>query len=427
MYIITYIHRMKNYLFAFVFCIACSIASAQSNFIKGLIIGINGDTVYGTIDYRNWKNNPETIDFIDVNNEKKRYDPSSINGFHIPSVNETYTSFLVEIDREPGDADDAINKRFEDITPLKKKVFLLQLVKHASLGLYLYSDTWKEHLFYLKESNEPVELIHSYQYNESSKQVYQNTKYKEQLTALFAACPDITRAVQTIKFGKKEIQDITLKYLQCSAPSSAITIKKKDPVLFKFGILAGISSNTFKIQGSNSVLSDDNYSGNLSPVAGISLDIVIPRSRSSWHIVNEIIYKSHKTGSNFTRPYGNGFTANLNVDIAFSYLQVNTLGRYVFPSNAQLKPFVNVGVGNGTIIKENKNKLNVKYSFGSEENSTAIDGPRKYEFSTLFGAGIIVKKMQAELRYWQSKKSFSPSYDLDINAKSFQLILKYQF
>jgi hypothetical protein len=418
---------MKKHLLTLAFCSIAYITSAQSNFIKGIIINNNGDTVYGTIDYRNWKNNPETIDFIDANNEKKRYDPSSINGFHIPSVNETYTSFLVEIDREPGDPDDAINKRFDDITPVKKKVFLLQLVKHASLGLYLYSDTRKEHLFYLRESNEPVELIHSYLYNESSKQVFENAKYKEQLTALFAACPDVTRAVQITKFRKKEIQDITLKYLQCSAPGSAINIKKKDPVLFNFGILAGISSNKFKIQGSNSALSDDNYSGNVSPVAGISLDIVIPRSRSSWHIVNEIIYKSHKTGSNFNRPYGIGYTANLNVDIAFSYLQLNTLGRFVFPSNAHLKPFINLGVGNGTILKENKNKLNVKYSFGSEENSKAIYGPRKYEFSTLFGAGVIVKGIQAELRYWQSKKSFSPSYDLDINAKSFQLILKYQF
>lgn len=425
--ILTYIYQMKNCLFIIVFYSISSFAKAQSNFIKGIIINNNGDSILGTIDYRNWKNNPETIDFINASYEKKTYDPSSISGFHIPSVSETYTSFLVDINMEPGDPDDAINTRFDNIKPVKKKVFLLQIVKHISLSLYLYSDARKEHLFYVKQSNEPVELIHSYQYNESSKQVFENAKYKEQLSALFESCPNIVHATQTTKFRKREIQDIVLEYLRCSAPGSAINSKKKDPVLFKFGILAGVSLNKFKIQGSNSVLTDDNYSGNISPVAGISLDIIIPRSRSSWHIVNEIIYKSHKTGSSFSRPYGNGFTADLNVDIAFSYLQLNTLGRFVFPSNANLKPFINIGMGNGTIITENKNKLNVKYSFGTEENSNAIDGPRKYEFSMLFGAGVQIKKMQAELRYWSSKKSFSPSYDLDINAKSFQLMVNYQF
>ena len=88
--------------------------SGQSNFVKSVVINNNGDSIYGNIDYRNWKNNPSTINFINAANERQAFDASSIKGFYIPASNETYTSFTVELDLLPGDQLEAINNSFID-------------------------------------------------------------------------------------------------------------------------------------------------------------------------------------------------------------------------------------------------------------------------------------------------------------------------
>src|SRR5437867_3620738 len=111
----------------------------------------------------------------------------------------------------------------------------------------------------------------------------------------------------------------------------------------------------------------------------------LSRNRNKWHIVNELIYKIYKMDNGFTRPYGAGYTITSDIDLSFSYLQLNTCVRYVFLSNGSLRPNINFGIANGLMIAENKNNSHRSYSFGVQEEVKAIDGPRKYEFSILAG------------------------------------------
>lgn len=418
---------MKNCLYILLFILIHFSAATQSNFTKGIIISNKGDSINGMIDYRNWKYNPASINFVSETNEKTLLDASAIKGFIIPSAGETYSSFLAELDMLPGDPDDAINNRFSDSPVLKKRIFLLQLVKHPAASLYLFADSRKEHLYYVKRNEEPVELIHHYVYDESIKQVQEITTYKEQLVDFFAACSDIANAAQTVKFAKKSIMDLLLKYIQCTVPGTTVDIKRKDPDLLTFGIIAGAIFNKYRIDGTNTILVDDNYSNTLSPLLGLSIDIGLSRNQHKWHIINEVVYKMHKTGSSFTRPYGSGYFRTNDVTLSLSYIQLNSIIRYVFQSNRSLSPFVNAGIGNGVIVAENKNTLHTTYSFGTEENTKALDGPKKHEFSLLVGVGLVLNKIQLELRYSASSKSFSPYHDLNINPTSYQFLITCQF
>ncbi len=402
-------------------------ASGQSNFVKCIVINNNGDSVYGNIDYRNWKNNPQTIHFKNAANEEQTFDAFSIMGFYVPSVNEIYTSFKIKVDMLPRQQDEAIENSYVDTTTLHTRAFLLQLIMHPTLRLYQLISNNKEHFYFIKGNGEPIELIHHYLYDESTKQVYEDKTYKEQLSGLFTSCPSVIGRLKTMKFRKTEIVDIIRKYLQCSSPGSAIAIKKKDVVSVRFGIIGGIMLNTFHFNGTNILLVDNNYSSNVSPVLGVSLDIGLPRNRNTWHIVNELIYKLYKTGSTFTRPYGSGYTVNSDVALSFSYAQLNTIVRYVFQSNGSLRPYINLGIGNAFIIAENKNNSHNVYSFGREEDVKAIDGPNKYEFSALYGAGLQIRNLQLEFRYGHSKKSFSPYLSLEVNPTSYQFIITYKF
>jgi hypothetical protein len=216
-----------------------------------------------------------------------------------------------------------------------------------------------------------------------------------------------------------------VKYLQCNAPGSVVDLKPNDSISVKLGVVGGVMLNTFKFEGT-STLADENYSENVSPIIGLSLDIGLSRNQNKWHIVNELIYKSYKTGSTFTRPYNYTYSVVNDVDLQFSYAQINTILRYVFPLSSPLKPYINLGMGNAMMISQNKNKLNQEFSFGDTENTKAIDKPNKYEFSLLGGAGLTVHHLQLELRFGHSKKSFSPYQSLDINQKSYQFIITYQ-
>jgi len=418
---------MRICSFIFVLLAISVLACGQSNFVKAIVINNNGDSIHGNIDYRNWKNNPKTINFINAANEKQAFDASSVRGFYIPSANETYKSFTVELDMLPGDQSEAISNKVIDSPTVKKRVFLLQLVTHPALGLYLFTTQQKDHFYYARGNEGPVELIHHYVYDEPSKQVRENTKYREQLSDLLASCPDLVAKSRTIKFRRNEIQNIILKYLQCTSPGSVVETKKKDPVLFKFGIVAGVMSNQFNFVGTEPFLADDNYSSSVSPLLGLSLDIGLSRNRHKWHIVNELIYKIYKTDNRFTQDYGTGYTVTSDIDLSFSYFQLNTLLRYVFLSNTFLTPYINFGIANGVIIVENKNSSYRTYSFGGQENLKAIDGPRKYEISVLGGAGLAIRKIHLEARYAGSTKGFSPYHALDVRTTSFQFIFTYQF
>ncbi len=418
---------MRKFVFIIALLTACSIAKSQSNFIQGVIINNNGDTVFGAIDYRNWKNNPQTINFINKSNEKKVYEASSIKSFHIPSLKETYRSFTVEMDRLPGDPDDAINNLLVDSAFHKKNVFLLQLVNHPIASLYLYAESRKDHFYFVNRNEQPIELIHHYIYNESTAQVQEIAQYKDQLFQFFSTCSDVANDAQSIKYRKTDIQDLIIRYIKCQAPGTDLEIKKKDQSSLQVGLLAGVAFNKFKFDGTNSLLVDKNYSSNTSPLLGISLDIGLARNQDKWHIVNELSYKMYKTSSSFTRPFGSGFTRTNNVDISLSYVQLNSLFRLLLQSKASFKPYINIGIGNAFIVAENKNTLHTSFSFGSEETEKALDPPKKYEFSILGGAGIMSKKIQLELRYAGSTKSFSPYRDLNVNPKSFQFIFTYLF
>ncbi len=418
---------MKNYSFILLNILIHFSAVSQSNFIKGIIISNKGDSIYGMIDYRNWKYNPASINFVNEAKEKTILDASAIKGFIIPSADEIYSSFLVDLDMLPGDPDDAINNRFTDSPTINKKIFLLQLLKHPAASLYLFADRRKEHLYFVTGDSEPVELIHHYIYDESTKQVQEIATYKEQLVNLFTSCPNVAIAAQTVKFAKYTITSLLLKYIQCAIPGSAADIKKKDPVLLRFRVIAGAIFNKYRFEGTNTILVDDNYSNTLSPLLGLSIDIGLSRNQHKWHIINEVFYKMHKTSSSFTRPYGSGYTRTNDVNISLSYLQLNSIIRYVFQSKGSLAPYVNAGMGNGVIVAENKNTLYTTYSFGTEENAKALDGPKKHEFSLLGGVGLVLNKIQLELRYAASSKSFSPYRDLNINPTSFQFLITYQF
>jgi hypothetical protein len=198
--------------------------------------------------------------------------------------------------------------------------------------------------------------------------------------------------------------------------------------VIRFGIVAGAMHNQYAFKGDNTLLVDNKYTGNVSPILGVMMDIALSRNLNRWHIVNELIYKNYKTGSTFTRPFGMGYSRTNVVEFNLSYIQLNTLVRYIFKPLAVISPYVNVGISNAVMVSESANSLHTTYSYGSQETTKAIEGIRKYEFTPIvIGAGLNMKKYLAEIRYCYNKRGFSPQITLEVNPHAYQFIFAYKF
>jgi len=403
------------------------ITHAQPNYVKAIVIGLNGDSISGTIDYRNWKNNPQTISFIAAGQEKKIYDAAGIKGFTIPSVNETYTSFKTSMDLLPADADDAINGRTPDSTTLKEYVFLYRLLGSSDLQLYSYLDTYKEHLFYSSKTDTLQELIRHYQMDDSSHQVIEDASYRQQLYTLFKDCPEQAKKSLTLKYDKDDIQNLFVQYLQCHLPGTIPNVKKSEKLGLVFGLMAGLTYNHFGFNGPGFAYINGDFSSQVAMIGGVSLDIALPRNNNRWHILTELLYKTYRTGNHYNAPYGNGYTVTGETNLKFSYIQLNILARYFFQTRSPVQPFVQAGIGYANMLAEQENHLHAIYSFGRIEDGTAFDPPRKYEIPFTIGFGLSIKKIQPEFRYTRERKSFSYYNDINVNPSSWQIIFRYQF
>jgi hypothetical protein len=416
----------RTHLLAFLTLFLVVTSYGQTNFSETILYKNNGDSLKGQIDYRNWKLNPGTILFYQDGNAPQEFKPTDLKGFYVVPDKEYYLSEEVEIDQRAGDPVTVISANSLDKLSIRQRIFLLQLVYTPSYSLYLYEVKKRDHFYYRQGSETPVELIHHYLYNPSSQLVSENNFYRQQLAALFNKCAAKEAISERSRYRRKDLQSAFLKYLECSVPSEKAEVKKSDPLSVQFGILAGISKNSFSFKGENTLLQDDGYTSSTSILAGAMIDVGLSRNFQRWHIVNELMYKSYKTGSVYSRPYGSIYTAEYDVKLHFSYIQLNTMLRYVIAPLAPVNGFITAGAGNAFMIAENENNMHIEFSFVDEKDQPAIDGPRKYEVSFQGGAGLIWKNIQAEFRYAGSKKGFSPTYTTT-NPRSLQFIFTYRF
>ncbi|MCW3118704.1 MAG: hypothetical protein JWM28_2786 [Chitinophagaceae bacterium] len=399
-------------------------AMSQSGFVPAIIVNNTGDSLHGKVNYHDWKKTPASIDFISFTNEKRNFNASSIRSFYILPTQERYESFIVDIDMTPADYVKVVAARILNPLSEQKQVFLLQIIKSTSLNFYVFKDHNKSHLYYSKDDGRPVELIDQYLFVEESESLRHNETYKQQLTSLAASCPEAVQKINNLSYSEDKVKKVMVQYLQCVNPVEVAEIKKDNSFFMRFGIVAGAMYNHFKFKG-NGPLPKGSFSSNLSPVIGVSLDLALSRNHSRWHIVNEIIYKKYATGSRiFTHTFMYDYTTDVN--ISFSYLQLNTLLRYVFETGSSVKPYINAGMGNGYLFSVNKNTSHETYTTGNEKNYPAIDIPEKYERSLIAGAGINILNMQLEARY-AGGNGFSPFVKLKSKISSQQLIFTYRF
>lgn len=151
--------------------------SAQSNYKPGYFINTKGDTTRGFIDYREWSDNPDIIDFKNNlnDNQRQHLTPNDVKMVGITGL-DFYHGYMGKISA------DTYSYNGRDTSFEQKSTFLKLLNRGNKIALYDYRDRVKTRYFFTEDGQPPVELIfHSYRQNDQN---IDERTYRKQLSVI---------------------------------------------------------------------------------------------------------------------------------------------------------------------------------------------------------------------------------------------------
>ncbi|MCB0608140.1 MAG: outer membrane beta-barrel protein [Lewinella sp.] len=398
--------------------------TAQENYLPGRIITLQGDTLKGLIDYRNWKNTPQKVGFRkSENSEKTVYQPLDIRGFAVSD--EIYESAIVEVETSPFKANEL--KAEKDLIMGKDTTFLQSMVIGPKSLLY-YKGIYGNEQFYIRRDGQ-IELLVYKRYlktQNGKKGIGENLKFLGQLTHYFQDCPSIQSRIKNTIYRKKSLESLFEAYYKCSGDEIAFQ-KKSEKLALKGGVFAGLSRTTLKFKGGTRTNSSGS-SPSIDLSGGLSLDLIFPRTFQKWIFRNELQYYSYNTEESYKDPtIIGGYNSTIINKFGFSYLKLNTMARFKFPVKKAFG-FINIGMSNGFMLSQTNDRYidsdlddNGPVYFGN-----GINDVRSHEEGLLIGLGGGSRSVSLEARF-EVSNGFSPFSSLESTVHRFLVLAGYQF
>jgi hypothetical protein len=375
---------------------------AQQNFQSGYIINLNGDTVRGKIDYRNWSFNPSKITFASSSGMTQEFRPLEIKGFFVSD--DLYKSAIV--DKEMSGFLKGTHASSPELVLRKDTTFLRALTSVAGKNIYHFKTRENIDQFYIPKGNE-FELLSYKKYKMTNAKGLQaeteNKRYIGQLVLYLNGCETIQSKLKSMRYSASSFEDLMLYYQECLNPG----VQQVEPNLrakMDIGILAGFTSMSVKFTGDESLMQHYLSTANWSPSTAFSVggfaNFILPRSQGRWVLANELLMISATNlKSSIYEQRASGST-KVSSNFGMSYVKLNNLVRYRFPISTA-HGFLNLGISNGKPFNvTNKQHVHTE-SFGQirDQDQVAMNGFRQYEFGFLAGAGLQGKRLTMEVRY----------------------------
>jgi hypothetical protein len=232
--------NVKTLALLFLFLFPVYSAIAQANYVASSIIQLNGDTLKGEIDYREWIYNPKTINFRANKNKKSQvYKPNEIKGFTILSKNEKYQSAIVKVNNESLESEHPKMSVYDSKDSLDNKYIawetdtvFLSVIAKGRLNLFELSYYWdsKAHYFIQKGDGKIEELINRRVklHNHDTLAFIKIETYKKQLHYLmndYVAQPNVA----LLPYVKSRILKLVRQYNEAAGQSFFIVKDRKSP------------------------------------------------------------------------------------------------------------------------------------------------------------------------------------------------------
>ncbi len=418
---------------------------SQENYLPGYFLKLNGDTVHGLIDYRNWERNPTKIAFRkEIGATVSYFTPLDIKGFAVSD--EIYESAIVKTETTSNITN---NLLYESELQIKKDTAFLQAMIIGVKSLYQYSNKFDKMNFYIKLDTSYQLLIYKrylghleeiesrkstpdnykpYQ-QQAPTRIFKNLTYVGQLILYLQDCPFIVEIANQTLYHKESLEDLFEYYYTCT--KDKITFQKKTEKLrIQYGALAGVTLTTLSFVDktqSHPEIYNAGYKPSLNISAGVNMELVLPRNNGKWSVYNEFIMTSSKFEGSYTDYYNPDYYFIYNSSLKYTYLKMNNMVRLKY-FIGHYKLFFNAGLSNGWAIL-NKNHMELISRLYAPEIKTEVDALRftkKWERGICAGMGVKQKRFTAEMRY-ETGNGMSDVNNLTSRTKRFYCLIGYGF
>jgi len=426
----------KRIIAIFICFFALQFCFSQENLLPGYIVQLNGDTVKGHIDYRNWEKNPSKVSFTeDVNKTKMRYSPLDIKSFGVQGEN--YVSAIVQIEVSLTNKTEYIitNLQISNQLTFKTDTAFLQIIYAGEKSLYYYKTNTGKENFYIQQ-NSVFELLVYKSYMEiadagspNADRLVENKKFLGQLAIYLQDCPTISQQLAKTKYSYKSLEKLFDYYFEKTTKRVDFH-KDSEKARIEFGILSGVSLSNLKFISNNvyfDYLTKADFSLSTNFSGGLSLDI-IPRVHGKWSINNELIYSTYETEGHYEEYIDADRYTIVDSKLGMSHIKLNNMLRYKYPVK-NIFMYLNGGFTTGFAIQETNYSKKQTHFFTSDtiKEGKALEETNKIEFGYLLGLGVKVKKFSLEARREAGINGISRSTGISTPLVRYYFFLGYRF
>lgn len=229
---------MKHLFTVFLFTILSFQTIAQRNFKPGYIVSLSGDTTKGSVDYKEWNQNPRDITFKTSDQAaSQQYSPDNIKGFGVDQF-EHYQRYIGPITKDAVDLADLSSGI--DTSFITDNVFLRVITGGKNVTLFSYADKIKTRYFITDRNLAPVELKR-YVYKPSGK-IREYNFYIQQLLAFATKyAPGDAALTESINRARYRATDLEAVILQLNGNTNKYNISSEGRGSVDFFIGVGVN------------------------------------------------------------------------------------------------------------------------------------------------------------------------------------------
>ncbi|WP_026462200.1 hypothetical protein [Adhaeribacter aquaticus] len=410
-----------------------TISFSQSNYKKGLVVNIQGDTLRGFIDYQEWRSDPVSVYYKKNLNDTNpiEFTNETANYFEITGL-DAYQRYVGRVTMDP------INMTHLsvdiDTTTSKANRFIRIVQKGERVNLLSYTDNIKTRFFIQENADvKPTELLFRQYYQTyddvNIRKIQSSRIYKGQLWLLAnnlkVVSPALKNQIESAEYAKKDFVNI-LNKLNGLGKQEVITGKGNTPNKARFflgfgGNRSNLTVTGIKNQGNLKLAGKSEYS----PKISTGIDLFFNRNTQRLFFRGEVSFLSSKT--EITSVY-NSYLTNLKV-------QQNTLS--LSPEliynifNKDIFKF-NIGVGGFANISEYSN-IDYRKSYLTSEKEEIGTLRKNYQYfpkktaGVLLRSGLIINKKIDLSALYYSPVLLTSDGDYEFRSQMIHLELNYFF
>ncbi|HEY0742209.1 MAG TPA: hypothetical protein VGD40_12135 [Chryseosolibacter sp.] len=420
---------------------------AQKSFEKGYLVLISGDTVRGSINNRDWKINPKSIEFRSASGITTTYTPAEIKWFRLEESDEDFFAVAMTIDKSPVQPEHVTEE--SHLMSAHESVFLRVLLNGELKLLYYYD--FKNHFFY-EQDGEVTELLYPSRLlraknatdtdvsvlNQTLSDEYRKSgdilllrrqeKYKFQLINLFADCKSMVPALQKLPYTEKAIKKVFLDYYKCKAmprPSAKNSSKK---LTAQLGLVAGFTqtSQTTTTGIASLVYLDAKRANVTAPSFGVSMFLALPRNREKFGIYTEVLFQQYELSTNH-KISNSAYRTDFETNYHFKNINVMAGGRY-HVLHSKVRPFISAGLSVAKSVQHDVFTIDKKtrHDATGPYEITRTDVPsRKSQVGSWASLGLTYQRASFEARF-AKPSGWSNITDLKVEMSHLNFLFSFR-